>query len=160
MTCNVFLSPDKCWINRKQIFSYVSNKLVIARLSRTIWPIFSLLLIFCFYFTHLKAHEISCQKMRDPENICHIVIGTVRKLMHIPEIYIRNIIYIYMYIYNIYMYIYIYLYIYIYIYIYIIQQWSYKKFTSDVMIAPYHTVFYFDVVINLLHLGCCILEKS
>ena len=37
----MFLSLDKCWINKKQIFFYDSDKLVIAPLSRTIWPIFS-----------------------------------------------------------------------------------------------------------------------
>ena len=57
---------------------YVSGKLVIARLSRTIWPIFSLFLIFCFYFTRLKAREISRQNMRNSENIGHIVLGNVR----------------------------------------------------------------------------------
>ena len=56
---------------------YVSGKLVIARLSRTIWPIFSSFLIFCFYFTRLKAREISQQNMRNSENIGHIVLGTV-----------------------------------------------------------------------------------
>ena len=55
-----------------------SDKLVIARLSRTIWPIFSSFLIFCFYFTRLKACEISRQNMRNLENIGHIVLGTVR----------------------------------------------------------------------------------
>ena len=54
---------------------YVSDKLVIARLSRTIWPIFSSFLIFCFYFTRLKAREISPQDMRNSENIGHIVLG-------------------------------------------------------------------------------------
>ena len=44
-----------------------SDKLVIARLSRTIWPIFTSFLIFC------------CQQnMRNLENIVHIVLGTVR----------------------------------------------------------------------------------
>ena len=55
-----------------------SDKLVIARLSRTIWPIFSSFLIFCCYFTRLKAREISQQNMRNSENIGHIVLGTVR----------------------------------------------------------------------------------
>ena len=53
---------------------YVSDKLVIARLSRTIWAIFSSFLIFCFYFTRLKAREISRQNMRNSENIDHIIL--------------------------------------------------------------------------------------
>ena len=57
---------------------YLSDKPVIARLSRTIWPIFSSFLIFCFYFTRLKACEISRQNMKNSENIGHIVQGTVR----------------------------------------------------------------------------------
>ena len=57
---------------------YFSDKLVIARLSRTIWPIFSSFLIFCFYFPRLKAREISRQNMRNSENTGHIVLGTVR----------------------------------------------------------------------------------
>ena len=32
-----------------------SNKLVMALLSRKIWPIFSSILTFCRYFTRLKA---------------------------------------------------------------------------------------------------------
>ena len=56
---------------------YISDKLVIARLSHTIWPVFSLFLIFCFYFTQLKAREIGRQNMRNSENIGHIVLGTV-----------------------------------------------------------------------------------
>ena len=43
---------------------YVSDKLVIARLSPTIW--------LC-----LKAREISRQNMRNLEIISHIVLGTV-----------------------------------------------------------------------------------
>ena len=38
---------------------YVSSKLVIERLPRTVWPIFSLFLLICFYFTRLNACEIS-----------------------------------------------------------------------------------------------------
>ena len=57
---------------------YDSDKLVIARLSRTIWPIFSSFLIFCCYFTRLKAREVSQQNMRNLENIGHIVLGPVR----------------------------------------------------------------------------------
>ena len=73
----MFLSFDKCSINRKKIF-FVSDKLVIAGLSRAIWPIFASFLIFCFYFTRLKAREISRQNMKNSENIGHIVTGTVR----------------------------------------------------------------------------------
>ena len=54
-----------------------SDKLVITRLSRTIWPIFSSFLMFCCYFTRLKAREISQQNMTNSENIGHIVLGTV-----------------------------------------------------------------------------------
>ena len=46
-----------------------SDKLVIAHLSRTIWP------IFCCYITSLKDCEISQQNMRNSENIGHIVLG-------------------------------------------------------------------------------------
>ena len=74
----VFLSFDECWINRKADIFYVSDKLVIAGLSHTIWPMFSSFLIFCCYFTRLKAREISRQDMRNLENIGHIVLGTVR----------------------------------------------------------------------------------
>ena len=35
----------------ERIYFDVSDKLVMARLSPTIWPIFSSFLIFCFYFT-------------------------------------------------------------------------------------------------------------
>ena len=59
-------------------YFYVSDKLVIARLSLTIWAIFSSFATFCFYFTRLKAREISRQNMRNSENIGHIVLGTVR----------------------------------------------------------------------------------
>ena len=71
----------------------INNQLVIrnniyfifyfARLSRTIWQIFSSFLIFCFYFTRLKAREISRQNMRKSKDIGHIVLETVRYLMHI-----------------------------------------------------------------------------
>ena len=54
-----------------------SDKLVITRLSRLICPIFSSFLIFCCYFTRLKAREISQQNMTNSENIGHIVLGTV-----------------------------------------------------------------------------------
>ena len=57
---------------------YVSDKLVIASLSHTIWPIFFSFLIFCFYFTCLKACEISWQNKRSLENIGHIVLETVQ----------------------------------------------------------------------------------
>ena len=63
---------------KKADIFYVSDKLVTARLSRTIWSIFSSFLIFCFYFTCLKAREISRQNMRNSENIGHIVFETVR----------------------------------------------------------------------------------
>ena len=67
-------------LNKKKadIF-YVSKKLVIARSSHTIWAIFSSFLMFCFYFTDIKAPEISLQNMRNSENINgHIVLETVR----------------------------------------------------------------------------------
>ena len=57
---------------------HVSDKLVIARLSCTVWPIFSSSLIFCFYFTRPKAREISQQNMRNSQNVGHIVLRTVR----------------------------------------------------------------------------------
>ena len=38
-------------LKKADIF-YVSDKLVISRLSRTIWPIFSSFLIFCCYFSN------------------------------------------------------------------------------------------------------------
>ena len=50
------------YCNRNQIFFHDSDKLVIARLSRTIWPIFCSFLIFYCYFTRLKAREISPAK--------------------------------------------------------------------------------------------------
>ena len=49
----------------------VSDKLVIAHLPRTIWPIFSSFLIFYCYFTRLKVCEINWQDMRNLENIGH-----------------------------------------------------------------------------------------
>ena len=71
-------------LNEQKVdISYVSDKLVIARLSRTIWSIFSSFLIFCFYFTRLKAREISRQNMRNSENIGHVVLETVQQLMQI-----------------------------------------------------------------------------
>ena len=36
---------------------HVSDKVVIARLSRTIWSVFSLFLIFCCCFTRLAKYE-------------------------------------------------------------------------------------------------------
>ena len=67
-------------LNKKKadIF-YVSQKLVIARSSRTIWSIFPSFLMLYFYFTRIKAPEISRQNMRNSENINgHIVLKTVR----------------------------------------------------------------------------------
>ena len=62
--CCVF-SLDKCWITvTESRYFHDSDKLVIAHLSCTIWPIFSLFLIFCCYFTRLKAREISQQNMK------------------------------------------------------------------------------------------------
>ena len=51
---------------------HVSDKLVIARLPRIIWSIFSSFLIFCCYFTHLKACEIRSQvgKISELEKYC------------------------------------------------------------------------------------------
>ena len=57
---------------------YVSDKLVIARFSRTKWPIISSFLIFCSYFTRLKVREVSRQNMRNEENIGHIALGAMR----------------------------------------------------------------------------------
>ena len=62
----------------ERIINYDWPKLVIARLSHTVRPIFSLFLIFCFYFTRLKACEISQQNMRNSENITHVVLETMR----------------------------------------------------------------------------------
>ena len=47
---------------------------------RTIKPLVSSFLIFCCYLICLKARKISSQKMRDLENICHFVLGTVQWL--------------------------------------------------------------------------------
>ena len=55
---------------------FVRYKLVIPRLPRTIWSIFSSFLIFCYYFTHVKAREINQQNMEGSENINQI--GSVR----------------------------------------------------------------------------------
>ena len=57
---------------------YVSDKLVITPLLRTIWPIFSSFLVFCYYFNRLNAGEISQQNVRNSDNIGHTVFGTVR----------------------------------------------------------------------------------
>ena len=35
-------------------------------------------LIFCFYFSRLKTHEISQQNMTNSENIGHLLLGTVQ----------------------------------------------------------------------------------
>ena len=43
--------------------THASNKLVIARLSRKTWSIFSLFPIFCCCFTRLKGREISLQNI-------------------------------------------------------------------------------------------------
>ena len=54
---------------------YDSDKLVIARLARTILSIFfSFLLLYC-HFTRLKPREISQQKIKNSENI---VLETLR----------------------------------------------------------------------------------
>ena len=47
----------------------ICDRLVAARFSRTIWPIFFPFLIFYCYFTYLKAHEVSWQNMKSSENI-------------------------------------------------------------------------------------------
>ena len=71
-------------LNEQKVdISYVSDKLVIARLSRTIWSIFFSFPIFCLYFARLKAREISRQNMRNSENIGHVVLETVQQLMQI-----------------------------------------------------------------------------
>ena len=44
---------------------YVSDMLVIKRLSGTIWPIFSSFLIFYYYLVRLKSREVSRQNMRN-----------------------------------------------------------------------------------------------
>ena len=43
---------------RTQTHTHVSGKLVIAPLPRTLWPIFTLFLIFYRYFTSLKVRNI------------------------------------------------------------------------------------------------------
>ena len=63
---------------KKEEIFHVSDKLVIARLSDTIWTIFFSFRIFCCYFTRLKGREITQQNMRNSKNIGHIVLGTVR----------------------------------------------------------------------------------
>ena len=65
---------------QKAYIFHDSDKLAIARLSRTIWPILCSFLIFCCYFTCLKARKISQGNMRNSENIGHIVLGTVGQL--------------------------------------------------------------------------------
>ena len=54
------------------IYFHISDKLVIALWPRTIWQIFSSFLIFCFYFTRLKAREISW-KIRETRKIFTIL---------------------------------------------------------------------------------------
>ena len=49
-----------------------SDKLVIARLPRTIWPLFLLFPIFSYFAV------ISRQNIRNSENVGHIALGTVR----------------------------------------------------------------------------------
>ena len=53
---------------------YVSDKLVIARLPCTMWPIFSSFLKFCCYYTRLKSGEISETQRKTSQ----IAFGTVR----------------------------------------------------------------------------------
>ena len=60
---------------------HVSDKLVIARLSRTICPIFPSFFIFCCYFTNLKSRETNRQNMNNLENISLIALSTVRLLL-------------------------------------------------------------------------------
>ena len=55
----------------------VSDSLVIERLPRAIWPIFSSFPIFCCYFTNIKDCEITWQNMRNSENVGCIILGTV-----------------------------------------------------------------------------------
>ena len=52
---------------------YVSDMLVIAYLPGTIWLSFGSFLIFCCYFTRLKAHKISRQNVRNSDNIDHVL---------------------------------------------------------------------------------------
>ena len=56
---------------------YVTDMLVIKRLSGTIWPIFSSFLIFYYYLVRLKSREVSRQNMRNSKNVGHIVLGGV-----------------------------------------------------------------------------------
>ena len=64
--------------------------------------------------------------------------------IYIPEIYIRNITYIYN----------------IHIYIYIDIYTTMKLEKVDVMISLYPPYLTLTLVIILLHLGCCIQQKS
>ena len=64
---------------------HISDKLVIALLTRTIWSTFPLFLIFCYYFTRLNPRKISRQNMRNLGNIGHIVLETVQQLMPIKR---------------------------------------------------------------------------
>ena len=58
---------------------YVSDKLVITPLLRTVWPIFSFL-VFCCHLARLNAREISKQNMKNSGIIDHIVLETVVKI--------------------------------------------------------------------------------
>ena len=66
---------DNSWfIWFKEAFN---DEVVIARCLVQEWQTLSSFLIFCYYFSRLKACETS-QNMRNSENISHIALGTVR----------------------------------------------------------------------------------
>ena len=53
---NIWFDFNNIWF--QQVFN---DKVVIARCLVQYWLIFSEFLIFCYYFTRLKAREISCK---------------------------------------------------------------------------------------------------
>ena len=64
--------------NIKMSQNIITRIVATASLPHTIWPIFPFPLIFCYYFTRLKVHEISLQNMRNLKNIDRVVLGIVR----------------------------------------------------------------------------------
>ena len=73
--------------------NFYSSKLVIAHLPRTIWPMFSSFLIFCNYFTSLKAPKLHWQHMGNSANTGNIVLKSVRQLLYIfilSKVYLRR----------------------------------------------------------------------